>query len=107
MKDFITYDIESELTRSNIYNKAISLFPEFEWRKGDNDSQGKYISGRNEKKVEIQLWLGESPFEMSVCFTGVWENDPNRNNKKEQLIEIIETRLIPIIGNKLNKNEFI
>lgn len=105
MKDFITYDIESELKQDEVYQKINNKLPDFRWRKGDSDSQGEYISGRDQDGVTIKVWLETNTFsEMSVCFTGVWENHNDRNTKKEQLIERIEKELIPLIGNSLIKS---
>ena len=102
MKDFITYDIESELKQDEVYQIINNKLPGFRWRKGDSDSQGEYISGRNQDGVTIKAWLETNAFiEMSVCFTGVWENHNDRSTKKEQLIELIEKKLIPVIGKNL------
>jgi len=107
MKEFITYDLKSKLNRSDIYNKALTALPDFNWRKGDSDSQGEYVSGMNQNKVDIQLWLEGNLVEMSVSFRGCWENNENRESKKQKLINIVEFNLIPAIGANIKKSEFI
>jgi len=107
MKDFITYNIESILNQSEIYNTANKTLSDFTWRGGDSDSQGKYVSGRNPNDVHIKIWLGEDPVEMSVSYSLAWleENRENRENKKNILLNLVEQKFIPLIGSIMEKRE--
>jgi len=105
MKDFITYDLISDLGRSSITTVAKKVFPGFLWREGDSDTQGLYISGSDENHVTIQIWLSEKPIEMFVSFRSAWESDTDRYNKKSKLIQLVETDFIPSIGMNIKKSE--
>ena len=106
MKDFITYDIESELKQHDVYQKGKNELSDFKWRMGDSDSQGKYVSGRDHNGVTLKLWLETNTFiAMSVCFTDVWEDCNDREAKKENLIDLIEKKFISSIGVNIKKSE--
>ena len=107
MKDFILYDIKSELNQSDIYSKLLVLFPDYDWRLGDSDSQGKYISGRDKNNIDIEIWLGDTPIGMTVCFRGVWENSNNREEEKQKIINLLEKKFIPYLGEKIKKSETV
>ena len=105
MKEFITYDLNSDLSRGDITIEVEKVLPDFHWREGDSDAQGLYISGNNNDHVTVQLWLSEKPVEMFVSFRTAWESDKDRCNKKEELIKLIETVFIPSIGKIIKKSE--
>lgn len=107
MKDFITYDIKSELSRDEIFENAIRILSNLEWRKGNSDSQGLYISGNNKQKITIQLWVSETPIEMFISFRSAWLgcDKEYENSQKQELINIVETSFIPSIGENINKTE--
>lgn len=99
MKDFVRIDIDSNVNDDFAYKCVRRALPEFSWRRGDSDQQGPYLSGGNADHVDIQIWLGEKPFAMSVLFQDVWPNVPKREEKKEALIADILKNLIPTLGN--------
>ena len=49
--------------------------------------------------VDIQIWLGEKPFDMSVSFRNAWLTDPEREKSKQALLDVILKNLIPGFGN--------
>ena len=107
MKYFITYDIKSELNQGDVFNEASRILPDFEWRKGNSDSQGEYISGINKSKVDIQLWLSASLIEMSVSFRSVRGNLDKKSEEKQELTSFIEANFIPVVGLKIKQDEFV
>ena len=98
MKDFVTYDIHSDLSENQVFEHAVRALPKFKWRRGDSDAQGPYISGMNDEFIQIKLWLGEDPIEMSVSFDGAWANAPDRENRKQQLLDVITTTFLSSLG---------
>lgn len=98
MKDYICIDIESNLTSPTVLELAMSTFPDFKWHSGDSDSQGPYVFGTSEEDVQIQIWLGEQPVEMSVSFRNVSSDVFQREERKGILIEMIRKNLIPSLG---------
>jgi hypothetical protein len=98
MKDLITYDIGSKLNAGQVFENVTRALPSFDWRRGDSDAQGPYISGTNDELIQVKLWLGEAPIQMSVSFRRAWPDATDRENRKQQLIESIIKNLIPSIG---------
>lgn len=99
MKDFVRIDIDSDANDAVAYEYALRALPEFSWRRGDSDQLGPYLSGRNADHVQIKIWLGEKPFDMSISFRNAWLNIPEREEKKEALVADILKNLIPSFGN--------
>lgn len=99
MKDFVCIGIDSNISDDLAYEYARRALPEFNWRRGDSDMQGPYLSGGNADHAQIKIWLGEKPFEMSVSFRNAWLNVPEREERKEALIGNIVKNLIPNFGN--------
>ena len=101
MKDFVTYDIGSNLNAEQVFNNVSRALSTFDWRRGDSDAQGPYISGTNDELIQVKLWLGEAPIQMSVSFRRAWPDAIDRENRKQQLIESITKNLIPSLGTLL------
>lgn len=99
MKDFVCIDVHSDASDVVVYEAARRAFPDFDWRRGDSDMQGPYVSGRNTDRVQIKIWLGEKPYSMTVSFQDVWPNDLRREERKGVLIDAIIKNLIPSLGN--------
>jgi len=104
MKDFITYDINSKLGEEEIFDLVTKILPNFKWRRGDSDAIGPYVSGRNNGGVRIELVLGENPIEMSVSFRSVPPGISEQENHKLQLVQLIQTTLLPSLGIVVKKN---
>lgn len=98
MKDFVTYDVRSSLSKSRIFELVTRSFPGFRWRQGDSDSQGPYISGMDPDDLQIKLWLGESPIKISISFDDVWVDQPDRETRKAEMIENFEKSVIDLLG---------
>ena len=98
MKDFVIYDVRCTLVKQQVLDIVIRNLPDFKWRQGDSDSQGPYISGMNRDDVQIKLWLGEAPVSMSVSFDDVWIGEPDREEKKDALIQLLDKAVVPLLG---------
>jgi hypothetical protein len=98
VKDFITYDLRCVLNKKQVFDKAIETLSAFAWRQGDSDAQGPYVSGTSDDHVQVKLWLGEAPIAMSVSFRRAWPEVPDREGRKNEVIDLIERELIPVIG---------
>lgn len=102
MKDYICIDVQPDTSAVNIYEHVTHTLPEFQWRRGNSDMQGPYISGVNADKVHIKLWLGETPVAMSISFASVLGDDMKREQMKIALIEDIKQKFLPLIGEVIN-----
>lgn len=98
MKDFVTYDVRCTLAKQQVLDIVIRKLPDFKWRQGESDAQGPYISGMNRDDVQIKLWLGESPVSISVSFDDVWDDEPDREERKGALIQSIDNAVVPLLG---------
>ena len=98
MKDFITYCIRSGLAKKQVFDIVKRTLPDFQWRQGDSDAQGPYVSGSNDDHVQIQLWLGEDPVDMFVSFSRAWMDAGDREKKKSELIEVVDKSVAPLLG---------
>lgn len=98
MKDFVTYDVRCTLAKQQVLDIVIRKLPDFKWRQGESDAQGPYISGMNRDDVQIKLWLGEAPVSMSVSFDDVWIGEPDREEKKDALIQLLDKAVVPLLG---------
>ncbi len=106
MKDFITYDLRSNLSEDQVYEQVCQTLPTFAWRRGNSDAQGFYITGTSNESVRIKLWLDEEPIAMSISFRNAWLETPDRELRKEQLFNLVKTELIPSLGMIIKVNEF-
>ncbi|PMQ07553.1 hypothetical protein DyAD56_02175 [Dyella sp. AD56] len=95
MKDFISIDVESVLTDSDVLSIVSVALPEFSWRRGDSDAQGTYVSGTDVHGVKIQCWTGETPMAMSVSFRAARTIG---EEAKELLANTILREVVPLIG---------
>lgn len=98
MKDFVTYDVRCILAKQQVLDIVTFNLPEFKWRQGESDAQGSYISGINRDDVQIKLWLGEAPVGISVSFDDVWNGEPDREERKGALIQLMDKAVIPLLG---------
>jgi len=100
MTDFIRADIESNLSNEEIFSVFLKFLPDFDWKKGDSDSQGNYITGTNSGKVKIQCWTEEKPMALSVSFRSAATN----KNDIDIFSKLLISEIIPKIGNTLKIN---
>ena len=101
MKDFVSFDLVSDLDPPSIFERAKGALPDFNWRMGDSESQGPYITGTNSDLVQVKLWLGEKPIAGSVSFNGAMVNAQDRERRKEDLFKQIEGTFLSSIGTML------
>ena len=97
MKDFLTIEFEPRLDEEMMCGAFTTQFPEFSWRRGDSDSQGRYISGTNDALVQIKCWMGEKPMDPTVSFRCAWIGAGERQNKKNDLLDRL-LDLLPVLG---------
>lgn len=95
MKDFLSIDIDSMLSNSEVYDVLSAGLPDFSWRSGDSDAQGTYVSGMDLKGVRIQCWTGEKPMALSVSFRSAENID---EHSKERLVGVLMSDLLPLVG---------
>jgi hypothetical protein len=95
MKDFLSIDIESTLSNDEVFGILSSNLPNIAWKRGDSDSQGTYVSGRQIDGVVIQCWTGEKPVAMTISF----RNAAGLNEKtKDDIANVMLTDIAPRIG---------
>jgi len=96
MRDFISIDVESVLTDSDVFSIVSEALPGFAWRRGDSDAQGTYVSGTDVHGVRTQCWTGENPMAMSVSFRAARTIG---EEAKERLANTILREVVPRMGN--------
>lgn len=101
MKEFILADIESNLGDSEIQDLVIKFLPDFTWRSGDSDMQGRYLSGISADSATIKIWMGERPLVLSISFRSVSPNIPERESRKAAIIDLVKDQLIPALGKSI------
>lgn len=70
-------------------------FPEFSWRLGDSEYEGRHIRGKNEDQVAIEIWYEDKPPGGYIDFTFAWTDMGNREEKKIAMYESMRQRLSP------------
>lgn len=98
MKEFISINLRTNYSDDEINKYVFQFFPDFKWRSGDSDMQGRYISGVDVDGVQIKLWLAERPVAMSISFHGLRLNLLDREPKKEEVVRRVRDTLIPMLG---------
>ncbi|MBB6249199.1 hypothetical protein [Rhodanobacter sp. A1T4] len=98
MKDFVRIDVVSELGQDAIFQILKEALPSFQWRQGDSDAQGPYVSGMHKDGVKIQAWLGEQPVAVSASFRAAWREDPAREEKKNAVLVPLLELACPALG---------
>lgn len=110
MKDFVCIDIDPGVididrdvdddaaVAANAYEHACRELPEFDWRRGHSDMQGRYLSGRNPDGVKIEIWFGDKLLDMSVSFRSAWLSDSRREEKQKLLLDAILKNFVPRLG---------
>ena len=95
MDDFITFDLTFDLSPPQVLELCKQAFPAFNWRWGDSDQTGPYVSGMNSDRVHIQMELGETPIPLWVSFRCFWPEAADREARKQQIIDVVRQDLIP------------
>lgn len=49
-----------------LFSALKTSIPEADWRMGDSDAQGAYIKGYCQNGIDISIWLGENPADITV-----------------------------------------
>ncbi|MFN0063217.1 MAG: hypothetical protein ACKVPX_11980 [Myxococcaceae bacterium] len=98
MKDYLQIDVSSTLGEDEIFKAATQHLPAFSWRRGESDTQGPYASGTTADSVHLKMWFEEKSCLMSVSFRRAWPNDPDREEKKQEIMTTITKGFIPTIG---------
>lgn len=104
MKEFISADVDSSLSDAEIQNVMMKSLPDFTWRSGDSDMQGKYVSGINGDKVNVKVWMGERPLVLTISFRSLASNILERESKKGALIDLVKYQIIPALGISIKFN---
>lgn len=104
MKDYVSIDIQPNISNDLIHKVLMEKLPDFKWRTGDSDMQGPYISGVNSDNIHVKIWLGERPVAMSVSFASVIAEVKVLNDMKEKIIDRIKNDLLPSLGRIINFN---
>lgn len=94
MKNFIHFRIKSSLNAEQILGQFSSKLLGFKWRQGDSDMQGPYISGVNNDGVQLMMWHGEQPNDLTVSFSGATSSEA----ENRELIDQVLHRLAPSLG---------
>ena len=105
MKDIVTIEFDSICGQEKMLATFKTSLPDFQWRGGDSDMQGLYISGRNKNSVNIQIWISESPNAATVSFRSSWLEATNRDVLKQAVVAKIVNDIIPTLGTFLNQKD--
>ena len=70
MKDFVRIRLNTDLNSQQAADRLAVALPAFAWRLGDSDAQGPYVSGTDAAGVQVMMWLGEQPADLTVSFAG-------------------------------------
>jgi hypothetical protein len=106
MKDFVAIDFQSDCTQDEILEAFKTHLPEFQWRGGDSDAQGLYVSGRNSDLVNVQAWLSETPMTATISFRNSWSNNPGRETLKQEMLNRIVDKVVPTLGTLLASADY-
>ena len=93
MKEVYSFDIASAMEERAAIETIKTLLPHYQWRTGDSDAQGPYVSGLAPDGTNVKIWVGERPFEMSVSFSLMPKDVENREDKKRAGLEHLSTVL--------------
>lgn len=94
MIDHILIEISSDLDIERVFNILSHDFPDFQWRYGDSEMQGEYISGKNQDDVDVQYWMRHPNKKFTISFDGTSLDERARENLKNRAIN----DTIPKIG---------
>jgi hypothetical protein len=103
MKDFITIEFQSTCKQDEVIAVLKAHLPDFQWRCGDSDMQGLYVSGRNSDLVNIQFWLSEPPMSATISFRNSWLDIASRDTLKKEILNKVVIDTIPVLGKLLNQ----
>jgi len=95
MNEFIKIEFRTSENQDNLCKLLISHFPYFEWRKGDSDMQGLYISGMNNESVQIQLWLEKNSEAMTISFRSLSGEKDEREKFKHKIYNNVKDNIFP------------
>lgn len=105
MKDFVTIEFQSTCSQDEVMTALKAYLSGFQWRGGDSDMQGLYISGKNTDSVNIQVWLSESPKTATISFRSSWLDVADREVLKQQLLNIVTLDTISSLGVLLSQRD--
>jgi len=94
MKDFIRIHWQTKLQLSSVFGRLVAALPAFQWRQGDSDMQGAYISGTNPGGAQIKLWFAEQPVDVTVSFRAANISESEASALVDQLV----VELLPSMG---------
>jgi len=95
MNDFVQINIASSLDEVDLARVFSGELSDFNWRLGDSDLQGKYISGTNSDGIQLKCWTSENPLELSISFRMA----ALRLDEKEKIL----ARIIAIISSHIGE----
>jgi hypothetical protein len=97
--NYANFELKPRVDHREAILRLKEALPGFNWRGGDSDYQGTYISGRSEHGFSVKLWSGEDVWDGTVEFRFAKEMDDTA--KRQQLAEIT-TALSEQIGDELS-----
>lgn len=103
MKDFIRTTISTNLGQEDLHSILSNELPDYVWRMGDSDQQGKYVSGNG--LGQILLWLDDNEVDVSISLRAENIDHPNRNEWKDGLLSKLLNNIFPKIGTLGEVNE--
>lgn len=68
MRDFVRIAVTTAFDKDHVLGRAKAELSDFTWRGGDSDMQGPYVAGTNAHGVKIQIWLDETPADVTLSF---------------------------------------
>ena len=98
MKDYILIDVESGISKQELLTHVLDTLPEYQWRSGDSDAIGPYVSGTNKENANIKFWLGENPIEVAVSFSSYRENSLDREAGKQECLDELKESITTGVG---------
>lgn len=101
MKNFIRFQVQSKLKQDQLFELTKRSLPEFDWRRGDSDAQGLYVSGLTTDLIQIQFWFDDGFVDTTVSFRSVEADSP----RKEALITRLEKDIFSAMGRVLKRQE--
>ena len=93
MSDYLTFAIDSALSRLEIRDVLQDALPAYSWKTGDSDAIGGYVSGRSAARVSIKVWTGQSPHEAAVSFRTATLDESSWTEVARQFLDVVASRI--------------
>jgi hypothetical protein len=97
MKEVLAFDLVAKVPHEELADRIRETTPNLVWRQGDSDSQGRYLSGSDNVRSRVKIWLDDIPIAMSISFSGWPETLTDRETKKQQFLASFMAQLTEIV----------